>query len=67
MCHTIRTRARTVIAKVSVCFLSTFIMFTGQYNDYVDFQVKEYQASFASYRYLWTDDRSDIAFCYKYI
>uniref|UniRef100_A0A8C4HI55 Dynein, axonemal, heavy polypeptide 9 like n=1 Tax=Dicentrarchus labrax TaxID=13489 RepID=A0A8C4HI55_DICLA len=25
----------------------------------VDFQVREYQGSFASYRYLWTDDRSE--------
>ncbi|KAM6948829.1 LOW QUALITY PROTEIN: dynein axonemal heavy chain 11-like [Aplochiton taeniatus] len=34
LCHLIRTRARTAIAKV-----------------------REYQSSFASYRYLWTDDR----------
>uniref|UniRef100_A0A3B3Y630 AAA+ ATPase domain-containing protein n=1 Tax=Poecilia mexicana TaxID=48701 RepID=A0A3B3Y630_9TELE len=25
----------------------------------VDFQVREYQTSFSSYRYLWTDDRSE--------
>ncbi|XP_071376580.1 dynein axonemal heavy chain 11 [Centroberyx affinis] len=36
LCHVIRTRARTAIAKV-----------------------REYQGSFASYRYLWTDDRSE--------
>ncbi|XP_042285828.1 dynein axonemal heavy chain 11 isoform X2 [Thunnus maccoyii] len=36
MCHIIRSRARTAIAKV-----------------------REYQGSFASYRYLWTDDRSE--------
>uniref|UniRef100_A0A671Z105 Dynein axonemal heavy chain 11 n=1 Tax=Sparus aurata TaxID=8175 RepID=A0A671Z105_SPAAU len=26
----------------------------------VDFQVREYQGSFASYRYLWTDDRFEV-------
>ncbi|KAF7661524.1 hypothetical protein LDENG_00258930 [Lucifuga dentata] len=36
LCHVIRSRARTAIAKV-----------------------REYQGSFASYRYLWTDDRSE--------
>ncbi|XP_029380608.1 dynein heavy chain 11, axonemal [Echeneis naucrates] len=36
MCHVIRSRARSVIAKA-----------------------REYQGSFASYSYLWTDDRSE--------
>uniref|UniRef100_A0A3Q1K2D2 Dynein axonemal heavy chain 11 n=1 Tax=Anabas testudineus TaxID=64144 RepID=A0A3Q1K2D2_ANATE len=64
MCQIIRTRARTVIAKVSGVFVfcphtGSFIIFKASKYNHFDFQVKEYQGSFTSYRYLWTDDRSE--------
>ncbi|KAF0047081.1 hypothetical protein F2P81_000714 [Scophthalmus maximus] len=31
----------------------------SKWKDCCDFQVREYQGSFATYRYLWTDDRSE--------
>lgn len=68
MCQIIRTRARTVIAKVSGVFVfcphtGSFIIFKASKYNHFDFQVKEYQGSFTSYRYLWTDDRSDAVLC----
>lgn len=30
-------------------------------------QVREYQASFSSYRYLWTDDRSAVCGCFWFV
>lgn len=46
------------VAKASVCPHSepALVIFpTGKYGFH--FQVREYQGSFSSYRYLWTDDR----------
>lgn len=65
MCHVLRSRTRAAIAKVSDLggFLAhTWRLISDAYNCNicVDFQVREYQGSFASYRYLWTDDRSDV-------
>lgn len=58
MCHVMRSRARAAIAKVSVSVHTwRIIYYDYTCKDRVHFQVREYQASFASYRYLWTDDR----------
>lgn len=58
MCHTIRSRARLAVAKASVSLHSKTVEIFYSFNKgFFYFQIKEYQASFSSYRYLWTDDR----------
>lgn len=60
MCHTIRSRARLAVAKASVSLHSKAVeIFTAltKVFFFFYFQIREYQASFSSYRYLWTDDR----------
>lgn len=55
----VRSRARAAIAKVSVPVLTGMPMCDDARTrkDCVHFQVRDYQGSFSSYRYLWTDDR----------
>lgn len=63
MCHIILSRARGAVAKVILFSRDLCIIYlVHNHKRCVDFQVREYQASFSSYRYLWTDDRSDDLF-----
>lgn len=57
MCHTVRSRTRTAIAKVSTNAVRGLRGPLSNVNISFFFQVREYQGSFASYQYLWTDDR----------
>uniref|UniRef100_A0A667ZXX0 Dynein, axonemal, heavy polypeptide 9 like n=1 Tax=Myripristis murdjan TaxID=586833 RepID=A0A667ZXX0_9TELE len=39
--------------------ITNMASFIPRVSNHVDLQVREYQGSFANYRYLWTDDRSE--------
>uniref|UniRef100_A0A8C9ZTH7 Dynein, axonemal, heavy polypeptide 9 like n=1 Tax=Sander lucioperca TaxID=283035 RepID=A0A8C9ZTH7_SANLU len=46
----------------SITNMASFIPRVAKHQRLDNYQVREYQGSFASYRYLWTDDRSEVQF-----